>query len=89
MLTFNVSVGGLVPVAGDVFWPMRFGLGLAAVNSPTGEVYMLGRVDLIGLAYQVGHLLFEISLPSVRYSTEFRQLALWSWLFNISISYVV
>jgi len=89
MLTLNVSIGGLVQVAGHVFWPLRFGLGFAAVNSPTEDVYMEGRLDLIGLAYQYGHLLFELSLPSVRYHTEFLQLGIWAWLFNISVAYVI
>jgi hypothetical protein len=95
MLTFHVSVGGLIQVAGNVYWPMRFGLGLAAVNPPSmqpypqDDVFMLGRVDLIGLAYKYGHLLFEVSLPSVRFISEFRQLGVWGWMFNITISYII
>jgi hypothetical protein len=88
-LTFNLSVGGLLRVADRVHWPLRFGLGLAAVGTPTDEVYMLGRLDLIGLAYQYGHLLFELSLPSVRFSTEFQSLGIWAWLFNLSVTYVI
>ena len=88
-LSFLVNIGGLLPLGENVYWPLRFGLGLAAVNMPYDEVYALGRLDLIGLCYQWGHLLFEINLPSVRFSSEFYRLGIWGWLFNLSASYVI
>jgi hypothetical protein len=46
-------------------------------------------LDLIGLAYRWGHLLFEISLPSVRFQTEFERIGIWGWVFNLGVSYVI
>jgi hypothetical protein len=88
-LTFLVNVGGLIRLADSVSWPLRFGLGLAAVELPLTSVYMQGRLDLIGLAYQYGHLLFELNLPSIRFSSEFRNVGIWGWLFTLSVSYVI
>jgi len=72
-----------------VSWPLRFGLGLAALELPVTPVHMQGRLDLIGLVYQHGHLLFELDLPSIRFCSEFRTVGIWAWLFTISITYVV
>lgn len=88
-LSFNVTIGGLVPIAPRVRWPLRAGVGLTALNLPYENVYMQARMDLIGLVYQLGHLLFEISLPSVRFSSEFDRMGIWGWLFNISVVYVI
>lgn len=88
-LSFNVSIGGLVSVARQTYWPLRFGLGLTHGDLPLEEVYMQGRLDLIGLAFNYGHLLFEISLPSTRFHTEFKHVGIWAWLFNLSIYYII
>jgi hypothetical protein len=85
----NVSLGGLLPVSGRAYWPLRFGLGLASGDLPLEDVYMQGRLDLIGLAFHYGHLLFEVNLPSTRFSTEFKHVGIWAWLFNLSITYVI
>lgn len=88
-LSFLVNIGGLVRLADNLSWPLRFGLGLAALELPLTDVYMQGRLDLIGLAYQYGHLLFELNLPSIRFSSEFRNVGIWGWLFTLSVSYVI
>jgi hypothetical protein len=83
------SIGGLIPVSRRAFWPMRFGLGFSAGNLPLQDVYMQGRLDIIGVGYQFGHLLFEVNLPSTRFHTEFRDIGIWAWLFTISVTYVL
>ena len=87
--SFLVSVGGLPEIDHHVYWPLRFGVGLSAVNTFNDQVLMQGRLDLLGVAFQYGHLLFEINLPSVRFHSEFDQYGLWGWLFNISGAYVI
>lgn len=88
ILSFNVTVGGLLEVAPRVYWPLRFGLGLAAVHLPHDETYLQGRLDLVGLAYLHGHVLFELSLFSVRFSSELHDFGLWTVPFTLSASYV-
>lgn len=85
-----VSIGGLVQLGdADVYWPLRFGLGLSAVNTWNDEVFMQGRLDLIGIVYKWGHLLFEVDLPSIRFHSEFQHLGIWGWMFNLSVTYVI
>jgi len=85
-----VSIGGLVQLGdADVYWPLRFGLGLSAVNTWNDEVFMQGRLDLIGIVYKWGHLLFEIDLPSIRFHSDLRNLGIWGWMFNLSVTYVI
>lgn len=90
MFSLLVSVGGLIPLGdANVYWPLRFGLGLSAVNTWNDEVFMQGRLDLIGIVYRWGHLLFEVDLPSIRFHSEFQHLGIWGWMFNLSVSYVI
>lgn len=89
ILSFLVSVGGLPALGEHVFWPLRFGLGLAGVNTPNDAVLMQGRVDLIGLAYQYGHLLFELDLPSTRFASDLKTYGIWSWVGNLAVSYLL
>ncbi|MBW2456355.1 MAG: hypothetical protein JRI68_17680 [Deltaproteobacteria bacterium] len=87
--SFLVSIGGLPKIDDHVYWPLRFGVGLSTINTFNDQTLMQGRVDLLGVAIQHGHLLFEINLPSVRFHSEFDQYGLWGWLFNISAAYVI
>jgi hypothetical protein len=91
--SLNASIGGLIRVANHAYWPIRFGLGLTAGDLETPNVqknvYMQGRIDLIGIVYQYGHLLFEVNLPSTRFHSEFQNIGIWAWLFNLSVSYVI
>lgn len=90
MLSLLVSIGGVVRLGdSDVFWPLRFGLGLTAVNTLNDEVFMQGRLDLLGLVYQWGHLLFEIDLPSIRFHSDLHSWGIWGWMFNLGVTYVI
>jgi hypothetical protein len=88
MLSFNVTVGSLVELADNVYWPLRFGLGVTGVNAPHDATYMQGRLDLVGLVYKYGHVLFELSLFSPRFSSELRHFGLWTVPFTLGASYV-
>jgi len=88
VLSFNVTIGGLIEIAPRLYWPLRFGLGVTGVNLPHDETCMQGRLDLVGLAYLYGHVLFELSLFSARFSSEFHHFGLWTVPFTISASYV-
>jgi hypothetical protein len=88
VLSFNVTIGGLVELTDHLYWPFRFGLGVTGVNAPHDETYMQARLDLAGIVYQYGHLLFELDLISVRFSSEFRDFGLWAVPFVLAASYV-
>jgi hypothetical protein len=87
--SLNVSIGGYLEVADNAYWPLRFGLGFTTGDMTRKDVYMQGRLDIIGLVYQYGHLLFELNLPSTRFHSEMKEYGIWAWLFNISITYVL
>lgn len=86
----NIFAGRYIPLYDRpgamvrIFWPLRGGLGITGVE----PVHLQARADLAGVAFLVGHLLFELSLPSLRYHTEFdpAQHHL-SWLFGAAFSY--
>ncbi len=51
-----------------VYWPLRVGVGvLAGGNNTSGLAYLQGRLDLIGFAVRVHHVMFGVDLPSFRY----------------------
>jgi len=87
--SLNVSIGRLLQLSERAYWPLRFGLGFTAGDLPIKDVYLQGRLDLIGVVYQYGHLLFEVHLPSIRFHSELRNVGIWAWLFNISVTYVM
>lgn len=88
IFSFNLTIGGQLELAPHVFWPLRFGLGATAVNLPHDEAAMQGRLDLIGLIYQAGHVEIELDLLSARFSSEFQHFGLWSAPFALAGSYV-
>ncbi len=89
MLTFNLSVGGLPELADSVHWPLRFGVGLADPGNPNGDLWLMGRVDLIGIAYRLGHVIFELNLPSIRFQSDLEHFGIWGWVVNLGVTYVI
>ncbi len=69
----NVTYGYFIPVYQSenvgVYWPMRFGAGVFTGHTG-GLVFVETRADLIGLAVQVGHVIFDLHLPSYRYAVS-------------------
>jgi len=75
----------------NVYWPLRLGFGFDAVNTSEysgNDIMFKARADLLGLAYKFGHFLFEMNLPSVRYSSEFQYTHTVSVLFALRIIYL-
>ena len=76
-----------------VFWPIRFGLGMAAGPDLNllGLAWFQARLDLIGVAVQMGHVVVDFHLPTFRYAITDKsgvQAHLLDWLFGASIGYV-
>jgi hypothetical protein len=68
-LAFNYT--GLVPLFESpklgVYWPFRIGYGFVAANMPANAAFMQLRIDVFGVAFRVGHVMLDFSLPSFRY----------------------
>lgn len=73
-----------------LYFPLRGGLGFAAVNFPTqSDAAMVVRLDLLGLAYMLplgsmGSILLEANLPSFRQAHDFDNGAVFNWLFGLN-----
>jgi hypothetical protein len=75
-----------------VYWPMGVGFGAIAGNIPTNAAFMNLRIDLIGLAFRIGHVMLDFSLPSFRYiyapGTSNGNTMFFSWLPGVNAEYV-
>lgn len=92
----SASYAYFVPLADSgavhFYWPIRFGLGMLAGPDTNllGLAFFQVQADLIGVAAQVGHLVFDFHLPSFRYALTDKsgeQAHLLEWLFGTSVGY--
>jgi hypothetical protein len=84
-----VHVGGLPFLTEHIYWPLRFGVGMVAVNTPNDTVLFQTRFDLLGIGVKLGHVMLELSFPAFRYTTDFDLGGIFSWLTAISVTYVI
>ncbi|MCC7383773.1 MAG: hypothetical protein IT384_18170 [Deltaproteobacteria bacterium] len=63
-LTVNAAYGRYIALTPDLFYVLRGGFGLVAVN--ISEAALQLRADPIGAALQMGRVLFEVDFPSIR-----------------------
>lgn len=82
----NITIGDLLHVAGPVFWPLRFGAGVVAANVP-GPAFET-RIDLLGVAFNIGHILVDVHAPSFRAFTDFDAYSVLSFDFGLGAAYV-
>jgi hypothetical protein len=91
-LQANATFGNYFRLSEHIHYPLRIGAGVMAINTPRDNVFFQLRGDLVGLAFQVGHLFFELHAPSFRYATDFgsgqTQHFFW-WEFGASTTYVL
>lgn len=87
---------GLVPLFESpklgVYWPFRVGYGFVAANMPNNAAFMQLRIDIFGVAFRVGHLMLDFSLPSFRYlyspGDTTGNAMFFSWLPGVQVSYL-
>ncbi len=87
---------GLVPLFEGpklgVYWPFRIGYGFVAANMPHNAAFMQLRIDIFGVAFRVGHVMLEFSLPAFRYLYSPGDVTgnamFFSWLPSMQASYV-
>jgi hypothetical protein len=65
------TAGYLARLAPGLYWPVRGGIGVTFAGRAVFDGGLLTapqiRLDVVGLVFQYGHVLFEFDLPSVRY----------------------
>ena len=87
-LQLLASVGARIPITDTVHYAMRFGLGMMAVNTPGDVVGFQQRFDLLDIGFKVGHLIFDVHLPSFRHITDFDLGSIFMWQPGVSTNYV-
>jgi hypothetical protein len=85
----NAFIGYYAQIADRLYWPLRIGAGMAAANTPGDRVFFQARADLVGVMYNVGHLMLELHAPTYRFATEFQDLGLFIWDVGLSASYAL
>lgn len=69
VLQMNAYGGYHIPVYGPISWPLRAGIGFAAVNLPSAALE--ARFDLIGISALFGPVLLDVYLPTFRVLSDF------------------
>lgn len=82
----------LIPITESIYWPIRFGLGIAAGPNTNllGLAFFEVRADLIGAAFHIGHIVVDLHLPSFRYFITDKnglQAHLLDWQFGVTAGY--
>jgi hypothetical protein len=77
------SVGYYIPVTDVVYWPLRLGAGVGSDRND-----MIARLDLLNVAVKTKHVIATISLPSIRYMSDFDEYHRWTGLFELSAAYI-
>jgi hypothetical protein len=88
-VTFSLAASHLFRLLDNLYWPIGGGLGVAANDIPITSAYFHVHLDVIGLVYQYGHLLFEVVLPSIRFDSDLQRNAIVGFMFCFSVSYVL
>lgn len=86
-LNLNLSIGSYNQLVEGVYWPTRFGVGLQYLEASSQTLFQT-RLDMIGVAFNIGHVLIDLYVPSFRFTTEFDQFGTFNWLFGAGASYV-
>ena len=81
----NTSAAYYIQLTDNLYYPLRAGLGFAAVNLPSAAFLLRG--DVVGLAYKVGHVVLEGHLPSFRFATDFSSYGIMGFQFGVGATY--
>ena len=86
-LSANLGLGTYNQLTSNVFWPTRFALGVA--HSPSlDDTRFLTRLDIIGVSFNLGHVMIDLTFPSFRTATDFSDATIFNFLFGVGGSYI-
>ncbi|MCA9619830.1 MAG: hypothetical protein KC731_12475, partial [Myxococcales bacterium] len=81
VLQMHAYGGYHIPLAGPVSWPLRAGIGFAAVNLPKAAMEV--RFDVVGISAMLGPVLLDLYVPSFRVLTDFDNGTVLHFMFGI------
>jgi hypothetical protein len=87
-LQVNGTIGQMLHITGNAYWPMRLGAGMVAVHTPGSKVLFQTRMDFFGFALHYEPVLVEFHLPSFLFASDLDKFGIWSWQFGIGFSYM-
>ncbi len=79
------NIGVHIPMAERVYWPIRVGGGFTVYD---GNFDFQGRFDPFNVSIKTKYFLFEASLPSIRYNSNFESFHRWTGLLTLGASYI-
>lgn len=88
-LPLKFGLGAVVGVSGGANTVTRGGVSIGGGTGINSDTKMfVSRADVLGLAYATRHLIIELNLFSFRYGTDFTNNNVYSFNFNLGVSYV-
>jgi hypothetical protein len=85
MSSLLLNIGVHLPLTQRLSWPIRGGGGIIQ-NKDTTDV--LVRLDVFGISVKTKYVLLDVSLPSLRYASDFDQYHRFSGLVGLTASYI-
>jgi hypothetical protein len=82
-LLFNIGVH--LPLSERLNWPIRAGAGFIQMKDSTD---FMARLDVFGISVKTKYVLLDVSLPSLRYTSDFDQYHRFTGLVGITASYI-
>jgi hypothetical protein len=80
-----MNIGVHLPLTQRLSWPVRAGGGFV-LNKDTTD--FIARLDIFGISYKTKYVLLDVSLPSLRYTSDFDQYHRFSGLVGLTASYI-
>jgi hypothetical protein len=80
-----MNIGVHLPLTQRLSWPVRVGGGFV-LNKDTTD--FMARLDVFGISIKTKYVLLDVSLPSLRYTSDFDQYHRFSGLVGLTASYI-
>jgi hypothetical protein len=80
-----LNIGVHLPLTQRLSWPLRVGGGFVQ-NKDTTDLMV--RLDVFGISFKTKYVLLDVSLPSLRYTSDFDQYHRFTGLVGITASYI-
>ena len=84
----NMTIGTLLPMGGDVAWPLRVGGGGGFAFGGGTAGFAELRADVLGVVWQKGSVMVQAAFPSFRWLYIPPGLSFLTWVVNLGVAYV-